>query len=104
MKDFVARMIDEHSELVERIDKLANYVYVNGEKDDKIEFANKAIQLSAMRKYEEALRARLENQSIVFVDGTYLEKVGEISNYVAGCDAEQSAGRKEESAEVEGHE
>ena len=104
MKDFVARMVDEHSELVERIDKLANYVYTNGDKDDRIEFANKAIQLSAMRKYEEALRARLENQGVIFANGTYLEKVGEIPSYVIGCGAEQSAGRKEESAEPENHE
>lgn len=104
MKDFVARMVDEHSELVTRIDKLADYVYKNGEKEDKIEFANKAIQLSAMRKYEEALRARLENQGIVFADGTYFEKVGEVPEYVLACDLAQNAERKGDQVEHENHE
>lgn len=53
-------MINEHRELVNRIANLHNYVYSPNNNDDKIEFANKAIQLAAMKKYEEALRARLE--------------------------------------------
>lgn len=84
MKNFVKRMVEEHSELVARIDKLQNYVYgPESDKDDKIEFANKAIQLGAMKKYEEALRARLENQNIV-IDGLspnleYFEKVASLT-------------------------
>jgi len=79
MKAFVKRMIEEHAELVVRIDKLENYVYSNkSDNDDKIEFANKCVQLAAMRKYEEALRARIENQNIVVAGGDYLEKVGSI--------------------------
>lgn len=79
MKAFVKRMIEEHAELVVRIVKLDNYVYSNkSDNDDKIEFANKCVQLSSMKKYEEALRARLENQNIVVDGGDYLEKVGSI--------------------------
>ena len=79
MVEFVKRMIDEHAELVVRIQKLHNYVYSEAsDKDNKPEFANKCIQLSAMKKYEEALRARLENQSVFFENGQYFERVAEI--------------------------
>ncbi len=72
LRRFIQSMITEHSELVERIKKLHNYIYSDvSDKDDKVEFANKCIQLSAMKKYEEALRARLENQNIVCEDGEY---------------------------------
>lgn len=77
MVEFVKRMINEHAELVVRIQKLHNYIYSEAsDKDNKTEFANKCIQLSAMKKYEEALRARLENASIVFENGQYFERVG----------------------------
>lgn len=79
MKDFVTRMVEEHSQLVVRTQKLHDYIYSEkSDNDDKVEFANKCIQLAAMKKYEEALRARLENQGVYFEDGTYLEKVAEI--------------------------
>ena len=77
MVEFVKRMINEHAELVVRIQKLHNYVYSEAsDKDNKTEFANKCIQLAAMKKYEEALRARLENASVVFENGQYFERVG----------------------------
>ena len=79
MKEFVKRMVEEHSQLVVRTTKLHNYVYSEeSNKDDKVEFANKCIQLTSMKKYEEALRARLENQGIVYSNGEYLEKVASI--------------------------
>lgn len=80
MKDFVKRMVEEHSQLVVRTTKLHNYVYSDtSNADDKIEFANKCIQLAAMKKYEEALRARLENQNVVYDNGEYFEKVASIN-------------------------
>lgn len=80
MKDFVKRMIEEHAQLVVRIQKLSDYVYSDkSDVDEKVEFANKCIQLSAMKKYEEALRARLENQGIVYDVDEYYEKVAEIT-------------------------
>lgn len=83
MKDFVKRMVEEHAQLAVRIEKLHKYVYTEkSDNDDKVEFANKCIQLSAMKKYEEALRARLENQNIVFDDGKYYEQIGEIKSVV----------------------
>ena len=70
-------MIDEHSQLVININKLNEYVYSDeSNKDDKVEFANKCLQLSAMKKYEEALRARLENQGVFFENNQYFERIG----------------------------
>ena len=93
MKDFVKRMVEEHSQLVVRIEKLHKYIYTEkSDNDDKVEFANKCIQLAAMKKYEEALRARLENQNVVFDEGQYFEKVGEIIQTVTKqeCEAAQN--------------
>ena len=79
MKDYQKRMIKEHAQLYVRIQRLHDYVYSEqSDKDDKIEFANKCIQLAAMKKYEEALRARLENAGVHFVNGHYLEDVAKI--------------------------
>ena len=83
MKDYQKRMIEEHCELVVRIQKLHNYVYSEqSNADDKVEFANKCIQLAAMKKYEEALRARLENAGIVFENGEYFERVASITSTI----------------------
>lgn len=77
MLDFVKRMVKEHSQLVVRIKNINEYVYSDeSNKDDKVEFANKCIQLSAMKKYEEALRARLENQGVFFENNQYFERIG----------------------------
>ena len=79
MLDFVKRMVEEHSQLIINIHNLHDYIYSdNSNNDDKVEFANKCIQLAAMKKYEEALRARLENQSVFFENGQYFERVAEI--------------------------
>lgn len=81
MLDFVKRMVEEHSQLVVRTQALHEYIYSDkSDNDNKVEFANKCIQLSAMKKYEEALRARLENQSVFFENGQYFERVAEIKS------------------------
>ena len=83
MLDFVQRMIEEHSQLVVRTQNLHEYIYSDkSDKDNKIEFANKSIQLVAMKKYEEALRARLENLGIFFENGQYFERIGEIKSSI----------------------
>ena len=85
MLDFVKRMIDEHSQLVIRIQKLHDWIYSDkSNADNKVEFANKCIQLAAMKKYEEALRARFENAGIVFENGEYFERVASITPVI--CD------------------
>ena len=66
-KEFVKRMIDEHKELIDRINKLDEYVIrFAATKDDVYEYANKCIQLNAMKAYAHALEARLLNQGIVY--------------------------------------
>lgn len=80
MNNYQKALVEEHSNLVVRTQKLHDWIYsAKPIKDDKIEFANKCIQLAAMKKYEEALRARLENVGIVFEEGQYLEKVASIT-------------------------
>lgn len=80
MNSYKKALIEEHSNLVVRIQKLHDWIYSDKPiKDDKVEFANKCIQLAAMKKYEEALRARIENVGIVFEEGQYLEKVASIT-------------------------
>ena len=79
MEKYQKEMIEEHSGLVVRIQKLHDWIYSDKPiKDDKIEFANKCIQLAAMKKYEEALRARIENIGITFENGNYFEHVAAI--------------------------
>ena len=77
MKDFVKRMINEHKELLGRIDRLEQNVYIDN-KDDKVEFANKCVQLKCMRGYADALACRLKNQGIELNAGQYFEKVADI--------------------------
>ena len=97
MLDFVLRMTEEHSQLVIRIQKLHEYIYSDkSNNDNKVEFANKCIQLSAMKKYEEALRARLENQGVFFENGQYFEHVAKINNtsYSVTLEENQNNGDK----------
>ena len=96
MEKYQKRMIEEHSELVIRIQKLHNWVYSDkSNADNKVEFANKCIQLAAMKKYEEALRARFENAGIVFENGEYFERVAAITpvicDYNTGSDSNADA-------------
>lgn len=80
MNNYQQSLIEEHSQLIVRTNKLNDYIYSNeSNKDNKIEFANKCIQLTAMKKYEEALRARMENANIVFEEGEYFERIASIN-------------------------
>ena len=73
MEGYIERMIQEHKELVARIDKLNAWVYGDAYKTvHPSEFANECIQLKAMKVYEEALRARLFNAGVKIADGEYL--------------------------------
>lgn len=94
MKDYVARMVQEHSELIIKIEKLDNFLYGNNglnihtdiknnqTQDDLFrnmsEYANKCMQLMNMRNYLRALECRLNNEGIFFDNGEYLERVGKI--------------------------
>lgn len=80
MNNYQKSLIEEHSQLVVRTQKLHNYIYSDASNNDnRIEFANKCIQLASMKKYEEALRARIENAGITFEDGNYFERVASVT-------------------------
>lgn len=80
MNNYQKSLVEEHSNLVVRIQKLHDWIYSDKPiKDDKVEFANKCIQLASMKKYEEALRARMENVDITFENGNYFERVANIT-------------------------
>ena len=80
MNNYQKALVEEHSGLAVRVSKLHDYIYSDkSNNDNRVEFANKCIQLAAMKKYEEALRARLENAGIVFEEGQYFEKVASIT-------------------------
>ena len=75
------RLIQEHKELVPRINELHAWVYGGAhEKVDAAEFANECIQLKAYKVAEEALRARLVNAGVNFVDGQYLVSIDNIED------------------------
>lgn len=78
MEDFVKRMIEEHAQLNTRTIKLEQYLNKNRKTEDKIEFANKLVQLSHMKGYLKALTARLENQGVLFQDNEYKQTVARI--------------------------
>lgn len=81
MEGYIENMIQEHKELVPRIEKLHNWVYGGAhEKVDAAEFANECIQLKAYKVAEEALRARLFNAGVNYVDGQYLVAIDNIEH------------------------
>ena len=99
--NFVQCMIIEHSELVERIKQLNDYVYSKkSDKDDKIEFANNCIQLAAMKKYEEALRARLENQDIICENGEYFAHLAKPCVHHYDCSSDNCEARHKDDCQV----
>lgn len=81
MEGYIERMIQEHKELVPRIQELHNWVYGGAhEKVDAAEFANECIQLKGMKIYEEALRARLTNAGVIFDNGDYLISIDSVED------------------------
>lgn len=97
MENYQKRMIEEHSQLIVRIEKLHDYVYSDkSNNDNRVEFANKCIQLAAMKKYEEALRARIENAGIVYENGNYFERIAFIKANTSETKIEDN-GDKEQS-------
>ena len=81
MEGYIERMIQEHKELVPRIQKLHNWVHGEAYKHvDATEFANECIQLKGMKIYEEALRARLTNAGVIFDNGDYLVSIDSVED------------------------
>lgn len=108
MKDYLKRMIEEHSQLMIRINKLDNFLYGNNglnvhtdiknnqtQEDifrNMTEFANKAIQLRSMKTYLLALECRLNNNGIFFEDGQYLERIAVIKETPTKSEPEDNGG------------
>lgn len=87
MNSYQKALIEEHSQLLVRIEKLHNNVHSNESANDtSAEYVNKCIQLVAMKKYEEALYARLTNAGIFCEEGVYFEKVASIEYKEESCD------------------
>lgn len=83
MDEIKQQLIKEHADLTVKIENLSDYIYSDkSDKDDKVEFANKCIQLGAMKKYAEALLARMNNQGIDFNNGTYTIRVATIARVI----------------------
>lgn len=79
MEGYIERMIQEHKELVVRIDKLHSWVYGDAyKKVNAVEYANECIQLKAMKVYEEALSARLFNAGVTISGNEYLIAIDRI--------------------------
>lgn len=87
MNSHIAELIKEHDELIARIKKLENETFdsIVIKVVDKVEFANKCIQLTSMKKYAECLEARLANLQVVIDEGNYYEKVATTGNPVINC-------------------
>lgn len=81
MEGYIERMIQEHKELIVRIDKLHAWVHGDAYKQvNATEFANECIQLKGMKIYEEAISARLFNAGVNFVNGEYLISIDSIED------------------------
>lgn len=98
MEDFVKRIVDEHKQLVPRIEKLDSFIYHEDTSHvSKADFANLCMQLSAMRQYERCLRARLVNHGIGFEDNNYyliIDSVGEPNKEDKGSDNDIDLGQE----------
>lgn len=79
MTDYQKKLAEEHSELVLNITKLSHYINTGQAilNDDKVEFANKLVQLNAMNMYKQALEARMTSAGLFEEEGNYFVKVGE---------------------------
>lgn len=80
MEKYVKRMVEEHSQLYVRLEKLNDFIYNQDTSHiNKADFANMCMQLAAMRQYEKCLIARLNNAGVSFDNGAYHECVAVIA-------------------------
>lgn len=98
MEDFLKRIIEEHKQLVPRIEKLDSFIYHEDTSHvSKADFANLCMQLSAMRQYERCLRARLVNHGIAFEDNDYyliIDSIGDPIKEDKGSDNDIDLGQE----------
>lgn len=81
-KNWVARMINRHTETVVEIDKVKKHLAnaANNPKISKVTFANLSIVLRDLKSLEKDYRTMLENENVTFtMAGEYYSKIGQIN-------------------------
>ena len=81
-KNWVARMINRHTETVVEIDKVKKHLAnaANNPKISKVTFANLSLVLRDLKRLEKDYRTMLENENVTFtMAGEYYAKVGQIN-------------------------
>ena len=85
MKRYILNLINEHKELVERINKLASFItscnvdtVKEKYKDCLEDYVLMRIQLEHMNRYHDILSARLEKHGVVVLGNKYFEDVTEV--------------------------
>lgn len=98
MQKYVKRMILEHKELSEKIEKLAAYIQNDLNKPDGVgkdsreEYADKVLQLDAMVNYKNCLSSRLARAGINYnsISKKYSETINtDVLNYNVKLDADE---------------
>ena len=82
MKRYILNLINEHKELVERINKLASFItscnvdtVKEKYKDCLEDYVLMRIQLEHMNRYHDILYARLEKNGVVVLGNKYFENI-----------------------------
>lgn len=81
-KNWVARMINRHAEIVVEIDKVKKHLAnaANNPKISKVTFANLSLVLRDLKSLEKDYRTMLENENVTFtMAGEYYSKIGQIN-------------------------
>lgn len=81
-KNWVARMINRHTETVVEIDKVKKHLAnaANNPKISKVTFANLSLVLRDLKSLEKDYRTMLENENVTFtMAGEYYSKIGQIN-------------------------
>ena len=88
MKRYILNLINEHKELVERINKLASFItscnvdtVKEKYKDCLEDYVLMRIQLEHMINYHDILSSRLANHGIVISGDKYFEDVTEVKEH-----------------------
>lgn len=81
-KNWVARMINRHAEIVVEIDKVKKHISnaANNSKISKVTYGNLSLLLRDLKNLERTYRIILENENVTFtMNGEYYSKIGQIN-------------------------
>ena len=109
MKRYILNLINEHKELVERINKLASFItscnvdtVKEKYKDCLEDYVLMRIQLEHMNRYHDILSARLEKHGVVVLGTKYFEDVTEIKEPIPSTEPSSSEGKEKSKDRHEG--